>query len=74
MCQWILKANGSVVPRLTVRPLNAEERHGPINHKKREIFKELIIKRWGTSINKPPPEPLDNDNDWDKGDGDAWAE
>jgi hypothetical protein len=72
MCQWILKANGNVVPRRTVRPLKAEELHGPIDQKKREIFKELIVKRWGTSINKPPPEPLDNDDDWDK--GDDWEE
>jgi hypothetical protein len=65
MCQWILKANGFVVPRKTLRPLRVEEIHSDIEKRKREVFDQLTERRWGTSMSKPPPEhdPVDQDND-----------
>jgi hypothetical protein len=56
MAQWILKANGNVVPRRTVRPLNTAEKHSPTETKKRTIFDTLIERRWGTSMSAPPAE------------------
>ena len=64
MAQWILKANGSVVPRRSSRPLKVDELHSPTEIKKRLIFDGLIERRWGTSINPPKPSsenPSDNE-------------
>jgi hypothetical protein len=58
MCQWILKANGKVVPRRSVRPLQIAEIHSPSEIKKRRVFDELIERRHGTSIN-PPKTPIE---------------
>jgi hypothetical protein len=55
MCQWILKANGKVVPRRCVRPLQTAEIHSPSELKKGQVFEELIERRHGTSINPPKP-------------------
>ena len=38
MCQWVLKANGSVVPKRTLQPLTTAELHSKDEKKKREIF------------------------------------
>ena len=46
MAQWILKANGRVVLRRSVRPLKVDELHRPVEIKKRELFDELIQRRW----------------------------
>jgi hypothetical protein len=54
MAQWILKANGNVVPRRSHRPLQTSELHSPSEENKRRIFDELIERRWGTSISPPP--------------------
>jgi hypothetical protein len=53
MAQWILKANGNVVPRRSSRPLKVDELHSATEIKKRAIFDGLIERRWGTSINPP---------------------
>ena len=53
MCQWVLKANGRVVPRRSVRALQTSEIHSPSEIKKRQVFDELIERRHGTSINPP---------------------
>ena len=53
MAQWILKANGNVVPRRTHRPLKTEEVHSEQERLKRNVFDALIVRRWGTSINPP---------------------
>ena len=53
MCQWVLKANGKVVPRRSVRPLHEAEIHSPCEIRKRETFDELIERSHGTSINPP---------------------
>ena len=46
MCQWVLKANGQVVHCRTVRPLKEEEKHSPVEIKKREAYDVLIDRRW----------------------------
>ena len=58
MAQCILKANGRVVPRRSLRPLKVDELHSPVESKKREVFDELIKRRWGspmTSSNTQQP-------------------
>ena len=53
MAQWILKANGRVVPRRSLRALKVDEIHSPVEIKKREVFDELIERRWGSLITPP---------------------
>ena len=53
MAQWILKANGRVVPRRSHRLLKVDEIHSPVEIKKREAFDELIQWRWGTPMTPP---------------------
>jgi hypothetical protein len=66
MSQWILKSNGNVVPRRTLRPLRVDELHSSEEQKKREIFGALIERRWGTSINPPNDTTSDNEEDWEE--------
>jgi hypothetical protein len=65
MSQWILKSNGNVVPRRSMRPLRVDELHSSEEQKKREIFGALIERRWGTSIN-PPTDTADKDDEWEE--------
>ena len=67
MAQWVLKANGNVVPRRSPRPLTTAEIHSPTEAKKRKIFDELIERRHGTSINPPKPTKSSkgSDSEWD---------
>ena len=65
MAQWILKANGRVVPCHSVRPLHPGELTSPSEQSKRQSFNALIESRFGMSIN--PPQQL-NDNDGNSGD------
>ena len=53
MAQWVLKANGQVVPRRTARPLKFEETHYPVETKKWSILYALIERRWGTAMKSP---------------------
>jgi hypothetical protein len=57
MAQWVLKANGNVVPRRTHRPLRVAEIHSPSEEKKRQVFDALIERRWGTSMSPPKVDP-----------------
>ena len=50
MAQWILKTNGRVVPRRSLRPLKVDELHSPVEIRKREVFDELIKRRWGSPM------------------------
>ena len=50
MDQWILKANGRVVPRRSLRPLKVDELHSPVELRKRKVFDELIQRRWGSPM------------------------
>ncbi len=54
MAQWVLKANGRVVPRRTVRSLTIAELHSDTEKRRREIFDGLIERRWGTAMIPPP--------------------
>jgi hypothetical protein len=60
MAQWILKANGNVVPHRSSRPLKMDEIHSATEIKKRTIFDGLIERRWGTSINPPKQKNAEN--------------
>ena len=51
MCQWVLKANGKVMPRCTVWPLQAAEIHSPAQIKLHCNFDPLIERRPGSAIN-----------------------
>jgi hypothetical protein len=71
----VLKGNGKVVPRRSVRPLNPSEIHIEVEINKRKVFEELIERRHGTSIN--PPKPVKGESDTkepDDADGDADTE
>ena len=61
MAQWVLKANGRIVPRRTCRPLNTSELHSPTEKRKRDVFNRLIEAKLGTSINPPRNDPADID-------------
>ena len=50
MAQWMLKANGRVIPRRSLRPLKVDELHSPVEIKKREVLDELIKRRWGSPM------------------------
>ena len=54
MAQWVLKANGRVVPQRSLRPLTIAEKHSTVETKKHDVFDALIERRMGTSINPPP--------------------
>jgi hypothetical protein len=60
MAQWVLKANGNVVPRRSIRPLSVAEEHSPVVSKQQKIFDALVEGRWGTSMSAPPKESPDN--------------
>lgn len=62
MAQWILKANGNVVPRRSHRPLNTAEIHSEIEIRKRKIFDVLIEGRHGSAIS-PPIQPGSGQDD-----------
>ena len=67
MAQWILKSNGNVVPRRTLRSLQTDEIHSLNEQKKRDVFDALIEKRWGTSISPPIVETVtDDDDNWEE--------
>jgi hypothetical protein len=60
MAQWVLKANGNVVPRRSLRPLSVAETHSPVVSKQQKIYDALVEGRWGTSMSAPPKESSDN--------------
>ena len=62
MAQWVLKGNGNVVPRRTLRLLRVEELNSKTEIRGRNLFDLLIERRWGTSMN-PPPETTPDDQD-----------
>ena len=66
MAQWVLKANGNVVPRRTARPLTVAENHSATELKKRGTFDALVEKRWGTSMSPPPVPKDDNESVFDE--------
>ena len=65
MAQWVLKANGNVVPRRSTRPLQESEIHSASEQSKRSAFNALIERRHGTSIQPPPPISNDDEKFYD---------
>ena len=55
MVQWVLKANGNVVPRCTTRPLNTSELSSKTEKRKRNVLDELITAQWSTPVPAKPP-------------------
>jgi hypothetical protein len=66
MAQWILKANGNIVPRRSSRPLTVGEIHSAENISKPKTFDGLIERRHGTSINPPIESDEDTTNEWEE--------
>jgi hypothetical protein len=60
VAQWVLKANGNVVPRRSLQPLSIAETHSPVVSKQHKIYDALVEGRWGTSMSAPPKESSDN--------------
>ena len=66
MAQWIHKSNIRIVPRRSLRPLKIDEIHSPVEITKREVFDELIKRRWGipmTQSNIPQPKAFEKYED-----------
>ena len=53
MNQWVLKQNGQIVPRSTMRRLAPEEWAKEIGIKKRSKFNDAIKTRYGDSLSLP---------------------
>jgi hypothetical protein len=70
MAQWVLKPNGNVVPRRTLRPLTVAEVNSTTEKAKREAFDRIIERRHGTAMSPPKPseEPSDDADDDDDDD------
>eukprot|EP00957_Ditylum_brightwellii_P187949 14309959-Ditylum_brightwellii.AAC.1 len=60
MAQWVMKGNGNVVPRWTLRLLKIEELNSKNEIRSRNFFDLLIERRWGVSMN-PSPETTSDD-------------
>ena len=56
MCFWILRSDGRVIPRQTVRVLTSEEINSPLEINKRNAFDKGISNKLGNSIAAPPTE------------------
>ena len=63
LAQWVLKSNGNVVPRWTVRPLQLAELHSDMEKWKRAIFDALIERRWGSPMSTPNKDDADMTTD-----------
>ena len=47
MTYWILKENGMIIPRSTVRPLTDEETRDPIEIKTHAKYDEIVVTKFG---------------------------
>ena len=65
MSQWILKANGNVVPHRSSRPLSVDEIHNSSESKKPETFDAMIERRWSAAIT-PPKVMITDDEIWEE--------
>ena len=75
MAQWILKSNGNVVPRRSLRPLHIWETASESEQKKRETFEDLIKARHGSSVpSKPNAVETDDDAENDSDDLDNFLQ
>ena len=72
MAQWILRVDGRVLSRQTVRPLTADEIKNPLEQARRKAFDAAIKRKLGDSITlpeKPEPSEYVPYEDEDIGDG-----
>lgn len=53
MAQWILRVDGRIISRQTVRPLTEEEINSPMEKARRQAFDEAITKKLGDSMSVP---------------------
>ena len=60
MTSWVLKSNGKVVPRRTLRPLNDVEKRNENEIEKRAAFDKAIEEKLGTIVK--PEAPLKKDD------------
>ena len=66
-------SNGKVVPRRTLRPLNTAEKHSPVEDKKKEVFDEIIQRKYGTASAAPTKSNV-KPEDWEEwSDPDSFA-
>ena len=63
LAQWVLKSNGNVVPRPTVRPLQLAELYSDTEKPKRVIFDAFIERRWGSPMSTPNKDDADMTTD-----------
>jgi hypothetical protein len=73
MAQWILKSNGQVIPRRSLRPLKVEETHSDREKDMRRIFDRLIERRWGTAMTPPNCTTTDTEDPYDEYEDDDEA-
>ena len=68
MAQWVIKANGNVVPDCTMCSLHADELYNQQEIKKRETFDTLIERRWRSLWLPSPVSQLKQSEDetWDE--------
>ena len=66
MSQWILKANGQVVPRRTSRPLTVAERYSSIEVEKQVTFNALIERKWGDPISRSKVEDTTDSEEFEE--------
>ena len=68
LSQWVLKSNGNVVPRRTVRALQLAEIHSDTEKRKRDVFDALIERRWGSPMNIPNTDDIEMTTDTENND------
>ena len=71
LSQWVLKSNGNVVPRRTVRALQLAEVHSDTEKRKRDIFDGLIERRWGSPMSTPNTDDTDMTTDVEENENNA---
>ena len=67
MAQWVLKANSEIIPGRAFHYLQVVELNLSIELNKRELFDELVKKKWGSST-KPHEnsEVKNNEQDYEE--------
>ena len=60
-CQWTLKSNGKLVPRMNVRILSTTESYSYAEVKKREVFNKYIMNTLGSAMLKTSEEEAQED-------------
>ena len=53
ICSWVLKPNGKIIARRTLRSLTHIEQSSPVELKKLQNFDYFITKKYGDGISGP---------------------